>query len=240
VHYGRRVIAAEADVRTRLRLADTPGRRRQSWVADRQARNGATAIAGREWERRYERVDETLAGMDATEIKAAFDDVHDQAIVFHGFADYMRDYDIYIHTRAVLSTGIQLQLHLRYRFKHCVRAEVTTAVPPDVWKRSLDERLTDSAQGRDLDGYVWGVAWQEIYPGFTLKGDSPAAQFWFKELGFPFYEATVGANGHNLTLVFADLVVETLKSGVTPFVVHDGAPDDVNNPLLPDDVNNPL
>jgi len=31
--------------------------------------------------------------VDSSEIQAAFDDVFDQAIIFHGFADYMRDYE---------------------------------------------------------------------------------------------------------------------------------------------------
>ncbi|MGX7827237.1 YxiG-like protein [Actinokineospora sp. 24-640] len=31
---------------------------------------------------------------------------------------------------------------LRYRFTHCVRASVTSAVPAAVWSRSLDDRLT--------------------------------------------------------------------------------------------------
>jgi hypothetical protein len=32
--------------------------------------------------------------VDEADIQTAFDDVFDQAIVFHGFADYMRDYDV--------------------------------------------------------------------------------------------------------------------------------------------------
>jgi hypothetical protein len=101
--------------------------------------------------------------VDSTEIQAAFDDVFDQAIVFHGFADYMRDYEVFIYATADPRTGIQPE-HLRYRFTHCVRVTVTSAVPPAVWKRSLDERLLDHEQGRDLVGYVWGVRWQILYP----------------------------------------------------------------------------
>jgi hypothetical protein len=47
--------------------------------------------------------------------------------------------------------------HLRYRFTHCVRAAATSAVAPETWYRSLDERLLDLKQGRELDGYLWGV-----------------------------------------------------------------------------------
>jgi len=159
-----------------------------------------------------------------TEIETAFADVFDQAIVFHGFADYMRDHDIYIYATADPRTGIQPE-HLRYRFKHCVVAKAVTAVPPAIWKNSLDERLIDYAQGRDLNGHVRGAGWQVLYPGFKLSSDSADAQRWSKELGIAFYEATAETNGHNLTLVFADLVVETVEPGVAPFVVPSGAPD---------------
>jgi len=38
---------------------------------------------------------------------------------------------------------------------------VTSALPPGIWKRSLDE-LVDYGQGCDLEGYVWGVKWQVL------------------------------------------------------------------------------
>lgn len=91
--------------------------------------------------------------MDSSEIQTAFDGVFDQAILFHGFADYMRDYDVFIYATADPRTGIRPE-HLLYRFMHCVQAVATTALSPEVWKRSLDERLINDNQGRDLDGYV--------------------------------------------------------------------------------------
>ena len=162
--------------------------------------------------------------MDASEIETAFADVLDQAMLFHGFADFMRDYDIYIYATADPRTGIPPE-HLRYRFKHCVSARATSAVTPKVWKKSLDERLIDYDQGRDLDGYVWGVAWQLLYPGFTLMRDSIDAQRWSVDLGFTFYEATVETNGLNLSLVFSDLIVEVLDPGFAPFTVPASGPD---------------
>jgi len=80
--------------------------------------------------------------VDSSGIQAAFDDVFDQAIVFHGFADYMRDYEVFVYVTADPRTGIRPE-HLRYRFTHCVRATTTTALSPDIWRRSLDERLID-------------------------------------------------------------------------------------------------
>jgi hypothetical protein len=132
--------------------------------------------------------------MDTSEIQAAFDDVFDQAIVFHSFADYMRDYDVFVYAAADPRTGIR-PAHLRYRFMHCVRATVTSALSPDIWRQSPDERLVDYAHGRDLDGYVWGVKWQELYPGMKLVPDSADAQRWSRELGLPFREAIIRANG---------------------------------------------
>lgn len=160
-------------------------------------------------------------GVDVSQIQAAFDDVFDQAVIFHGFADYMRDYEIFVYATADPRTGITPQ-HLRYRFTYCVRVVATSALTPEIWKQSLDERLVDYEQGRDLDGYVWGVRWQVLYPGMTLVQDSADAQQWTRELGLPFYEALVQTNGHNISLVFSDLVVDTVKIGHTPFVVPAG------------------
>jgi hypothetical protein len=156
-------------------------------------------------------------------MQGAFEDVFDQAVVFHGFADYMRDYDVFVSATADPRTGIKPRT-LLYRFKHCVQALVTTRLGT-TWKRSLDERLVDYEQGRDLDGYVWGVKWQELYPGMRLVPDSADAGRWSRELGLPFYEVVIEANAQKLSLVFSDLTVHTLNPGYTPFVVTDGGPD---------------
>jgi hypothetical protein len=165
-----------------------------------------------------------ISDVDTSEIQAAFDDVFDQAIIFHGFADYMRDYEVFIYATADPRTGVRPE-HLRYRFKHCVRATVTSALSPEVWKRSMDERLVDYEQGRDLDGYVWGVKWHALYPGMKLVLDSADARRWSTELGLPFHEAAVETNGHNISLVFSDLIVHTVDPGYAPFVVPAGGPD---------------
>jgi hypothetical protein len=162
--------------------------------------------------------------MDSSDIQAAFDDVFDQAILYHSFTDYMRDYEVFIYATADPRTGIRPE-HLQYRFIHCVRATVTSALSPEMWKRSLDERLIDHEQGRDLDGYVWGVKWQVLYPGMKLVLDSADARQWSQELGLPFYEAIIETNGHNICLVFSDLAVDTIQPGHVPFVVPAGGPD---------------
>ena len=102
---------------------------------------------------------------------------------------------------------------------------MTTALSPEIWRRSLDERLVDYEQGRDLDGYVWGVKWQDLYPGMKLVPDSAEAERWSRELGLPFHEAAIDTNGHNFSLVFSDLTLQTVEPGHAPFVVPDGGPD---------------
>jgi len=156
--------------------------------------------------------------VDSSGIQAAFDDVFDQAIVFHGFADYMRDYEVFVYVTADPRTGIPPE-YLRYRFTYCVRATTTTALSPDIWRRSLDERLIDYEQGRDLNGYMWGVKWHALSPGMKLLPASAEAEQWSRELGLPFREAVIETNGHDLSLVFSDLVVENVAPGYAPFVV---------------------
>lgn len=78
-----------------------------------------------------------MQGVNVAEIREAFDQVFDHAIVFHGFADYMRDYDVFIHVSADPRIGVA-PVDLRYRFKHCVSATVTTALTTEIWKRSLN------------------------------------------------------------------------------------------------------
>ena len=157
--------------------------------------NGQTWHAGNPGRALSTRLESGIIGqVDSSQIQAAFGDVFDQAIVFHGFADYMRDLEVFIYATADPRTGIQPE-HLLHRFTHCVRAVVTTAVSPEVWKQSLDERLIDYDQGRDLDGYVWGVKRAVLYPGMKLVPNSAEARRWSRELGLPFHEAAIETNG---------------------------------------------
>ena len=172
-------------------------------------------------ERRAASADQTVP-MDAAEIQVALDDVFDQAIVFHAFTDYMRDYEVVTFAVADPLTGIA-PAYDRYLFKHCVEAHATTAVAPDIWQKSLDERLIDFEIGRELDGYVWGVRWQCLYPGAKVVADSETAKRWQADVGIVFHEVRIETNGHDLTLVFHDLEVTTVGPGYAPFVVSDDA-----------------
>lgn len=159
--------------------------------------------------------------MDIQQITKAFDDIVDQALVFHGFTDYMRDYDVIVHATADPRTGIP-SAYLRYRFSHCVRASVTSTVAPETWSQSLDDRLLDFEQGRELDGYVWGVRWQLLYPGAKLLPGTAETAEWYARLKRPFHEAVIEANAHTIALVFSDLSVDHVEPGYSPFIVMEG------------------
>lgn len=156
--------------------------------------------------------------MDTQEIDAALSDIYDQALEFHGFSTHLRDYDLFVQASADPATGIATS-HLRYRFTYCVQANTVTSISPEVWSVSLDPRLVDYQTGVDLDGYVWGVNWQELYPTVRRLETSHEADAWSQRLGIPFHEVLICANAHQLSLVFSDLEITSLQRGHAPFVV---------------------
>lgn len=93
-----------------------------------------------------------------------------------------------------------------------------------MWRRSLDERLINYETGVDLDGYVWGVKWQNLYPGGKVVPDSKRAQKWAEDIGIDLHEVQIETNGHDLTLVFSHLQVTGLPLGYAPFVVRHEEP----------------
>ena len=127
-------------------------------------------------------------------------------------------------------TGIAPE-HLRYLFKLCVVAETETAIPEEIWSRSLDDRLIDYDRGKDLDGYVWGTQWQVLYPGAEIIEESTWASHWTSVLERDFHEVRVETNGHNLTLIFSELEVTQVEPGYSPSTVPNGAPN-FKYPLL--------
>ena len=88
---------------------------------------------------------------------------------------------------------------------------------PEVWRKSLDDRLIVHETGVDLDGYVWGVKWHGLYPGGKLVTDSPRAQGWAQAIGIDFHEVCLTTNAHELTLVFSELRIEEVSIGYTPW-----------------------
>ncbi|MBT0771991.1 hypothetical protein KIH74_23820 [Kineosporia sp. J2-2] len=157
-----------------------------------------------------------MSAVNADEIEQALDDLFDQALVYHGYTDYMRDYEVIVRGSADPEAG---QGHRRYLFRHCPRVTVTSTVGPDVWARSLDEALLHQETPHDDAVYAWGVRGQALYPGAGKPETSRETRRWASRLGVPFYEITLEGNGHELRLMFSDLTVSDLAAGYTPFVV---------------------
>ncbi|MEV6374799.1 YxiG-like protein [Micromonospora musae] len=86
---------------------------------------------------------------------------------------------------------------------------------------TLSSRL-DPEIGPDLDGHVWAVRWQPLYPGAQLVADSRRAQGWAEQVGIDFHEVRIEMNGHNLNLIFSELEVRKLAPGYAPYMVTEG------------------
>lgn len=139
-------------------------------------------------------------------------DVFDGALLFHAYKRYMRDYELIVET----DVGSAPPGTYSYVFKYCVEAQVVTSLPDSSYRASLDERLIDYETGKDLDGYVWGVNWSELYPGWTLRPDSERAADWSRRIGIDFHEVVIETNAFTITLIFADLVIAKLSDRIDP------------------------
>lgn len=160
--------------------------------------------------------------MTPADIQAALDEVFDQAIVFHSFTDYMRDYEVITYSVADPTTGIKPAFD-RYLFTNCVSATTTTTLDAEGWSRSLDDHLTTREAMNDAqDGYVWGVRWQCNYPGAEAVEESEAASEWTRQLGIRFVSTVWSANGHRIELLHSGLTVSRIDAGYAPFIAtHD-------------------
>ncbi|MGP3979867.1 YxiG-like protein [Streptomyces sp. KR80] len=155
--------------------------------------------------------------MDVAVLEQMLDETLDQAIVHHGYASYMRDYEVIVYATADPHTGVE-PAYLRHLFRYCVEARCETSVSAETWRVSLDDRLIDHETGVDLDGYVWGVKWHCLYPGAKLLPESDATRSWSHEVGIDFHEVLIETNAHRLTLIFSDLQVSEVPIGYAPFV----------------------
>jgi hypothetical protein len=146
------------------------------------------------------------------------DPLFDSAIVRHGFAPYMRDYDVIVEIPAAKpdGSGSYIEGRYRYRFTHCVEARVETDVPPETWRRSWADVFTDHAAWEaagNPSGFVWGVNHADAYPGARTVADAPAAAEWTEKLGQAMHEVEIRATPFLITLVCHDLRVDQLASG---------------------------
>jgi hypothetical protein len=139
-------------------------------------------------------------------------DVYDNALLSHSYTNYMRDYELLIEVHV----GPAESGMYSYLFRYCVEALVRTSVPSDIYRASLDDRLIEYESGKDLDGYVWGVNWSQLYPGWELIEPSERAERWSREFGLDFHEVQIETNAYAIALVFADLTITRRSARLSP------------------------
>lgn len=154
--------------------------------------------------------------MDAMALRQSLDEIFDQALVHHGYTDYLRDYELIVYATADPRTGVE-PAYLRCLFRYCVEARCTSSVSAEGWRTSLDDRLIDHETGKDLDGFVWGVKAHRLCPGAELLAGSETTRRWERAVGIDFHEVSIETEAHRLRLVFSDLQVSEVPAGYTPF-----------------------
>lgn len=142
----------------------------------------------------------------------------DSGIVSHGFAPFLRDYDVVVDAPAAKpdGSGSYISGRYRYRFTHCVEAVARTVLTAEDWRKSWDDVLTDYGaweRAGSPEGYVWGVEWALAYPGMSYVGQSERARRWTEGVGREMHEVRIESNALDLTLVFHDLRVDQLAIG---------------------------
>ncbi|MFE0145826.1 hypothetical protein ACFWY5_01685 [Nonomuraea sp. NPDC059007] len=144
--------------------------------------------------------------MDLTKLQEALDEIFDAELMRHAYTDYARDYEM------LIALPVTEPVRLRYLFKYCVEARVSSALAPHIWQVSLDDSLLEWPSPTYEDGHIWGVRSQGLYPGAEIVPDSSTAREWSAALGRDFHEIRVGTNVQVITLVFADLDVTSSRS----------------------------
>jgi len=144
--------------------------------------------------------------------------IFDSAITEHHFVPYLRDYDVIVEMPAALPNGkgSYIEGRYRYRFTHCVLAEVTTAVTTDTWRISWDDVFINYEvwqKAGEPVGYVWGVNYSEAYPGLKYLKGSALAKEWSNRIGMEMHEIRIETNGHNIRLVFHDVDILKIAQG---------------------------
>ncbi len=152
-------------------------------------------------------------------LQQSLDEIFDQALVYHGYTDYMRDYELIVCATADPRTGVE-SAFLRGLFQCCVEARCTSSVSAETWRASLDDRLIDHETGKDLEGFLWGVKWHSLYPGAKLLPESEAARRWQRAIGIDVHDVTIETKAHHFRLIFSDLQVAGVPAGYTPVRAH--------------------
>ncbi len=139
-------------------------------------------------------------------------DLFDNAILSHGFTDYHRDYRFI----AELGRGDGQWVTCAFLFRGCVEVEYRLSIPPVGF--SVDDVFIDFERWETTedasDGYVWGVKYANVYPGWKYSNKSARVIEWSQQYGIPMHEVLIETNVFSLLLIFHDLTVTTLEESV--------------------------
>jgi len=134
-------------------------------------------------------------------------DPYDQAITRHGILDYIRDYEVTAYL-----CGDSYDLELQYVFKGCIKVDYKSKVDPKYF--SMDDRLLAlSRQGEPgyPEGFVWGVKYADVYPGWTLEEDTSELRILNKLYEMKFHRIIFNTNAYDLSIIFHDVEVNEIK-----------------------------
>jgi hypothetical protein len=137
----------------------------------------------------------------------------DVAILHHGFAPHMRDYDIVFEGLWGTNEWADAKGTYRLRFTHCPEATTTTAVSDSGWQQAWSDVFIDYSQwlaAGEPAGFVWGVNGSTAYPGLSYIDDSPRAEHWSERLGKSMHEISIATEAFKLHIVFHDFCVTKL------------------------------
>ncbi len=146
--------------------------------------------------------------MGIDEIK--LDEIYDVAVLRHGFAVYVRDYQFEIEANWIGGLAGRYLL----TFKHCYDLTYKTVVEDDLIKKSWDDLFTNHEiweKSNEPDGFVWGTNWSLAYPGFKELKDSDKAKDWSDRLKKQMKEVKLETNSFGINLIFESWTLEKLN-----------------------------
>ena len=141
----------------------------------------------------------------------------DVAILSHGFAPHMRDYDVLIEAMWGEKEWGDARGRYLCRFLHCPEAHIITRLSSATWRQSWDDTFADYEEWQKVgepEGFVWGVCWSDAYPGLKYVENSPLALKWTKEFQTEMHEAIIETNAFSIQLVFHDFTITKLSDQV--------------------------
>lgn len=144
---------------------------------------------------------------------AEYEGFVDVGILSHGFARYMRDYDVVFEALWGTKEPADARGTYRLRFSHCPEATTTTAVSDASWREAWSDVFIDYSEwlaAGEPEGLVWGACWSTAYPGLSYIDNSPRAELWSERLGRQMHEVSITTDAFEIRIVFHDFSVTKL------------------------------